>query len=54
VAKDILNIQGAMFLFLTNQTFSNVFGTVSVSLNLNICLIIVFLLTFWRSVGHNK
>jgi hypothetical protein len=29
--EDVRNIQGALFIFLTNMTFSNVFGVVNVS-----------------------
>ena len=56
MAKDILNIQGAMFLFLMNQTFSNVFGTVTVSVRSSYFFYYRLILrTFSPNfTGHNK
>lgn len=50
---DIQNIQGALFIFLTNMTFQNVFGVVNVSM-LSVILKLQRTITHTIFLGYHR
>lgn len=44
----VININGALFIFLTNMTFQNVFAVINVSKLINHSPLAWWILVFWR------